>query len=137
MNYFNIKFKAVPENEAFARMAISGFLLYLNPNFDEINDIKTAVSEAVTNAILYAYSDNNGEVEFSCKEENRNLHIIIKDRGIGIEDIEKAKEPFYTTDKNSERAGLGFAIMESFMDKLDVISEVGKGTEIIMYKKLK
>lgn len=137
MNYFNIKFKAVPENEAFARMAISGFLLYLNPNFDEINDIKTAVSEAVTNAILYAYSDNNGDVEFSCREENKNLHITIKDYGIGIENIEKAKEPFYTTDKNSERAGLGFAIMESFMDKLDVISEVGKGTEIIMYKKLK
>lgn len=136
MNNVDMVFKAIAENEAFIRVAVSGFLLYLDPSLEEINDIKTAVSEAVTNVIIHAYKKKKGDVHFSISEENKNITIIIKDNGDGIEDIEKAKQPFYSTDLTTERAGLGFTVMESFMDSLKIISQVGIGTEIIMTKRL-
>lgn len=136
MNDFKIAFKAIPENEAFIRIAISGFLLYLDPSVEELNDIKTAVSEGVTNVILHAYKDCIGDVELYCCEDNRKIKITIKDNGIGIDDIEKAKEAFYTSDLSSERAGLGFTVMEAFMDEFQVESYVGNGTTITMSKQL-
>lgn len=135
MNYMKITFKAVPENEAFIRTAVAGFLLYLNPNIEDLTDIKTAVSESVTNVILYAY-DEEGDIDVICSEENKKITISVKDYGKGIDNIEKAREPFYSTDLTSERAGLGFVMMDSFMDSLDIKSEIGKGTEIIMTKQL-
>ncbi len=136
MNSVDMVFNAVAENEAFIRVAVSGFLLYLNPSLEEINDIKTAVSEAVTNVIIHAYKIPEGKVYFSISEDNKNITITIKDNGFGIEDIKKAKQPFYSSDLISERAGLGFTVMESFMDSLEIKSQVGIGTEIIMTKRL-
>lgn len=136
MNSFKISFKSMPENIAFSRMLISGFLVYLNPPIDVIDDIKTAVSEAVTNAVLHAYIDKKGIIEIECTEENRNIRIKIKDYGVGIRDMDLAKQAFYTDKKDEERAGLGFTIMEAFMDKLEVVSNLNIGTEITMYKKI-
>lgn len=136
MNTFSIEFDAVPENEAFIRITISGFLLYIDPSVEELNDIKTAVSEAVTNVILHAYKDTKGKVYLCCSEENKKIIIHIKDTGVGIADIDKAKEPFYSTDIDSERAGLGFTVMEAYMDSLEIISSENKGTEIIMTKQI-
>lgn len=136
MNNAYMIFKAAAENEAFIRVAVSGFLLYLDPSLEDINDIKTAVSEAVTNVIIHAYKNSEGNVYFSISEENRDITIIVKDEGRGIENIEKAKQPFFSDDLISERAGLGFTVMESFMDSLEIKSQVGIGTEIIMTKRL-
>lgn len=136
MNSVNMQFNAIPENEGFIRIAVSGFLLYLDVTMEELNDIKTAVSEAVTNVILHAYKQNDGIVYFDISEDNKNITIKIRDTGKGIEDIEKAKQPFYSTDTISERAGLGFTVMESFMDELIINSKINCGTEIIMTKRL-
>lgn len=135
MNSMKIIFDAKPYNEAFARLAISGFLLYKDPSINDMEDIKTAVSEAVTNSIIHAY-DNEGLIELSCEINENKVKIIVEDFGKGIENIEIAREPMYTSKPDCERSGLGFTIMESFMDKIEVSSIVGKGTKIIMYKDL-
>ena len=134
-NFMTLTFKALSINESFARTVVSSFALQLNPTVEDINDIKTAVSEAVTNSVVHAYPQEKGDITITCKIIDDVLYVSIKDEGIGIEDVEKAKEPFYTTKADQERSGMGFAVMESFMDGLEVISQ-DKGVEILMYKKI-
>lgn len=123
-------------NEGFSRVAVSAFVSCLDPNVEELTDIKTAVSEAVTNAIVHGYKEKQGKIYITVSLfENNNIRIKIRDRGVGIEDIPKAMEPLYTT-AGSERAGLGFAVMESFMDKVRVSSKPGKGTTVTMEKRI-
>lgn len=135
-NEFTMKLYSRSANESFARAAVSAFISQLDPNIEEINDIRTAVSEAVTNCIVHAYKEQFGYIFLTVQifEDNRII-IKIRDKGCGIEDIEKAMEPLYTT-AGDERAGLGFAVMQSFCDKIRVHSVVGKGTTITMYKTL-
>ncbi len=136
-NEMKISFKGISENEGFARTAVCAFAALLDPNIEEISDIRTAVSEAVTNCIVHGYRNSVGVVEITAKIlESSELYIRIKDKGCGIEDIEQAMEPLFTTAECEERAGLGFAVMESFMDSLKVTSAVGKGTVVIMRKKI-
>lgn len=136
-NEMKLQFKSYSENECFARTAVCAFAAQLDPNVEEISDIRTAVSEAVTNCIVHAYRNEVGMVEITCRIlENRELYIKVKDKGCGIEDVEKAMEPLFTTAACEERAGLGFAVMESFMDKLKVKSAVNKGTCVTMRKKI-
>jgi len=123
-------------NESFSRVAVSAFLSQLDPTIEEINDIKTAVSEAVTNCIVHAYRETLGKIYITVSiYEDRNVSIRVRDNGCGIEDVDKAREPMYTT-AGDERAGLGFAVMESFMDKVRVSSKKDKYTSVIMKKKL-
>lgn len=135
MNKMKITFNAVSENEAFARLAVAGFLLYKDPSVNDIEDIKTAVSEAVTNSIIHGY-DTGGNIDLSCSIDENHIKIVVEDYGFGIENIEQAREPMYTSKPECERSGLGFTVMESFMDKIEVESEVGKGTRITMFKDL-
>lgn len=138
-NEMKLEFRAVSDNEAFARTAVAAFVTQLNPTLEEISDIKTAVSEAVTNAIIHGYDGEDGEnnkVWLSCVIKSDVLEVEICDRGVGIENIEKAMEPLYTTKPELERSGMGFSFMEAFMDDLEVISEVGQGTTIHMVKKI-
>lgn len=123
-------------NEAFARVAVGAFVARFDPTIEELNDIKTAVSEAVTNCIVHAYKDTIGKIYITVSAEGGVLKIKIRDTGCGIPDVAKAREPLFTTG-GEERAGLGFAVMESFTDKLRVRSTVGKGTTITMQKNLK
>lgn len=122
-------------NEGFARVAIGAFITRLDPTIEEINDIKTAVSEAVTNCIVHAYKEKIGNIYITASIDGENVKIRIKDRGCGIPDVGQAMEPLFTTG-GEERAGLGFAVMESFTDKLKVRSSVGKGTTVTMSKKI-
>lgn len=135
-NEMTISFKAISQNEAFARVSVAAFCVQLNPTVSEITDIKTAVSEAVTNAIIHGYEDAEGEVSLNCKILDRQVFIEISDKGKGIENIEKAMEPLYTSKPEMERSGMGFTVMETFMDEMDVSSEIGIGTTIRMSKKL-
>ena len=121
-------------NEGFARMAVAAFILELNPTLEEIADIKTAVSEAVTNSIVHGYPDGDGVVEVTCEYVKQNLCIQISDQGIGISNIDEAMQPFFTTKPKMERSGMGFAFMEAFMDTLEVESSTGKGTRVKMTK---
>ena len=118
------------------RLAVSGFLLYKNPSVNDMEDIKMAVSEAVTNSIIHGY-DDSGTVRIYCEIENDALMVEVEDYGRGIENIELARKPLYTTKPQEERSGMGFTIMEAFMDKVCVISQKDKGTKITMYKELK
>ncbi len=123
-------------NEGFSRVAVASFIACLDPNIEEITDIKTAVSEAVTNAIVHGYREREGKIYITVSLfENNNIRIKVRDRGVGIKDIEKAMEPLFTT-AGSERAGLGFAVMESFMDKVRVSSKPGSGTTVCLEKKI-
>lgn len=123
-------------NEGFARVAVASFLSQLDPTIDEINDIKTAVSEAVTNCIVHAYKDTIGKIYISVNiYEDKTVAIRIRDNGCGIEDVEKAREPLFTT-AGGERAGLGFAVMESFMDKVRVTSKKDKYTSVTLKKRI-
>jgi stage II sporulation protein AB (anti-sigma F factor) len=131
-----LKFPSKSINEGFARSAISAFILQLDPTISELTDIKTAVSEAVTNCIVHGYKDTVGTVYIKGEiTDNRTVILKIRDKGKGINDIKKAMEPLFTTG-GEERAGLGFAVMESFMDKVKVTSKVDKGTTVTLYKKL-
>jgi stage II sporulation protein AB (anti-sigma F factor) len=137
-NKIKLSFLSRSENESFARGVISCFALQLNPSVSELADIKTAVSEAVTNAIVHAYSNNlDGEIILESEIDNGIIHINVFDKGVGIENLKDALEPFYTTKPEEERSGMGFTIMKSFMDEVKVESEKGKGTKIYMSKKLK
>ena len=135
-NYMSIRFKSVSENEALARASIAAFVSSMNPSVEDLADIKTSVSEAVTNCIVHGYDGGVGMVEMSAYTEGGKLTVKITDRGKGIHNIEQAREPLYTTKADAERSGMGFTIMESFMDSIRVISHVGKGTTVIMSKVL-
>ena len=137
-NKFTLTFPARSSNESFARACVSAFAVQLDPTIEEISDIKTAVSEAVTNSIVHAYKEQPlGKIYITAELlENNSIKIKIRDKGCGIEDIKKAMEPLYTS-LGGERAGLGFAVMQSFMDSVKVTSSVGKGTGIVMVKKIK
>ena len=125
-------------NESVARAVVSSFLIQADPTVEELSDIRTAVSEAVTNAVVHGYRGREGKVELVVRIlEKRVVYIKIKDKGCGIEDVEKAMEPLFTTAPEEERSGLGFSVMQSFTDKLTVKSELGRGTTVIMRKKLK
>lgn len=136
-NKMKLIFSSKSENEAFARGVISCFALSLNPSISELTDIKTAVSEAVTNAIVHAYQQGKGEITLEAEIIDNQLHINILDNGIGIDNIDKALEPFYTTKPEEERSGMGFTIMQSFMDNIKVESKLGQGTKVYMLKTIK
>ena len=133
-NSMKLEFLSISENEKFARTAVSAFVAQLNPTLDEIEDIKAAVSEAVTNIVVHAYGDNVGMVYISCELNENSATIIIKDNGCGIEDINLARTPLYTGSPDSERSGLGFTVMETFMDKVEVLSEKNLGTTVTLIK---
>lgn len=152
-NEMSLEFDAISNNESFARVAVAAFITPLNPTLEELSDIKTAVSEAVTNAIIHGYENvygygrhgetrpvyckiKEGKVYVHCKIERGILHIEIEDKGVGIEDLDKAMEPLYTTKPELERSGMGFAFMEAFMDDLEVESKPLQGTIVRMQKKL-
>ena len=136
-NKIKLTFLSHSENESFARSVVSCFALKLNPSLAEISDIKTAVSEAVTNSIVHGYPNCVGEITLEAETDNNCIHINIFDNGVGIEDINKALEPFYTTKIEDERSGMGFTIMKSFMDEIEVSSKKGIGTKIYMKKTIK
>lgn len=136
LNKFTMTMPSRSSNESFARVAVASFITQLDPTIEEINDIKTAVSEAVTNCIVHAYKEEIGNIYISVRILECNVvEVKIRDKGCGIPDIEKAMEPLYTT-AGGERAGLGFAVMESFMDNLRVKSKVGSGTTVTMKKRI-
>ena len=135
-NYMVLEFPSRSSNEAFARAAVSCFAAQMDPTLEEMGDIRTAVSEAVTNCIVHAYPDQLGNITLRCRILKDNiLDIVIKDKGIGIGDIEQARRPSYTTGGN-DRSGMGFTIMESFMTDLEITSKPGKGTTVHMRRKL-
>ena len=136
-NEMKLEFISKSSNEAFARIAVAAFASQLDPTIEELADIKTAVSEAVTNSIIHGYDKKQGVVKISAWLKENEIIIEISDKGKGIENVEMAKEPLYTTKPNLERSGMGFTIMESFMDKMEVKSVVGLGTKVTMSKVIK
>lgn len=135
-NYMTLEFPSRSSNEAFARSAVACFAAQLDPTMEELGDIRTAVSEAVTNSIVHGYPDELGMVTLRCRILKGNtLDIVVKDKGVGIPDIEQARRPMFTTG-GTDRSGMGFTIMESFMTELDITSEPGKGTTVHMRRKL-
>jgi stage II sporulation protein AB (anti-sigma F factor) len=136
-NEMKLTFSARSENEAFARVAVAAFISQLDPTMDELNDLKTVVSEAVTNAIIHGYdSDPGGMVTIEATINGDMVKLSIKDSGNGIEDLDLARQPLYTSKPELERSGMGFTIMENFMDGFEVSSEPGKGTSIAMTKRI-
>ena len=133
-NYFKISFPSRSVNESFARMTVASFCMQFDPDIEQMNDIKTAVSEAVTNCVVHAYPDTQGIIYITAKLKKDTLTISVKDKGVGIPDIVQAMQPMFTTDSKTERAGLGFAVMLTFMDKVKVYSTPGKGTRVVMTK---
>ena len=136
-NEMRLEFLSKSCNEAFARIAVAAFASQLDPTIEEIADIKTAVSEAVTNSIIHGYENKEGIVRLHCMIKDNNIIIQVSDTGIGIEDVNTAKEPLYTSKPNLERSGMGFTIMQSFMDELSVESVVNLGTKVTMRKAIK
>ena len=136
-NEMKLEFISKSTNEAFARITVAAFVSQLDPTVEELADIKTAVSEAVTNAIIHGYENMQGIVKVIAKIKNNELTVEVSDSGKGIENIDIAKEPLFTTKPNLERSGMGFTIMESFMDDVKVESVVGLGTKVAMRKKVK
>ena len=135
-NYMTLEFPSKASNEAFARSAVACFAAQMDPTLEELGDIRTAVSEAVTNCIVHAYPDGLGTISLRCRILKDNiLDIVIKDKGVGIEDLEKARKPLFTTG-GAERSGMGFTIMDSFMTGFTVTSKPGKGTTVHMRRKL-
>lgn len=137
-NKMKLTFLSLSENESFARSVAGIFALSLNPSIAQISDVKTAVSEAVTNCIVHAYPNGQvGEITMEAEILNDSLHISVSDKGVGIDDVNTAVEPFYTTKESEERSGMGFTIMRTFMDEVKIRSEKGKGTDVYMVKKIK
>lgn len=136
-NKFSMKIDSKLINESFIRSMVATFCIQLNPSMSEVNDIKTAVSEAVTNSIVHGYSNGDGEIEVFVGIKNKTIFIKISDEGAGIENIEKARQPFFTTKSNEERSGMGFTLMESFMDSLKVYNNNQKGVSVEMTKEIK
>lgn len=137
-NMMKLEFSSKPQNESFARSAAAAFCASLDPTMEELTEIKTAVSEAVSNAIIHGYGDReDGIVTLECYiKEGRRVILMISDQGTGIEDVERAREPMFTTGKPEERSGMGFTVMESFMDKLEIESAPDQGTKVTMLKNL-
>ncbi len=133
-NEMKLEFDSRSANEAFARVTVASFMTQLNPTLEEVSDVKTAVSEAVTNAIIHGYENHVNKVRIYAGIEGRTLHLEISDRGVGIPDVKKAMEPLFTTRPELERSGMGFSFMEAFMDEVQVESEPGKGTIVRMKK---
>lgn len=137
-NQMQLKIKALSVNESFVRATISGFCLQLNPTIDELTDVKTAVSEAVTNSIVHAYPKNEpGDILINVALYNESVEIEITDYGIGITNLEEAKKPFYTTKPDQERSGMGFTVMESFMDSLEVLNNTTRGVTVHLTKTIR
>lgn len=139
MNYSNemtLEFESISKNESFARIVVTAFITSLDPTLEELSDIKTAVSEAVTNCIIHGYENTLGKIKLKCSILDTTVLIEVSDKGKGIEDISKAMEPLYTSKPELERSGMGFAFMEAFMDDLEVSSTVGEGTTVKMRKKI-
>jgi len=137
INEMNLDFMSKSNNEAFSRVVAALFASQLDPTVEELADIKTAVSEAVTNAIIHGYENNSGIVNMICKLYDVGIEIIISDQGKGIEDVELARQPLYTSKPEMERSGMGFTVMESFMDSVAIDSEPNMGTTVTMFKNLK
>ena len=135
-NYLFVQFKSCPENEKMARQVIAHFISDLNPTIDDLCDIKTAVSEAVTNAIVHGYKNNDGVIFLNAEIVNKEIVIEISDKGCGITNVEEARQPLFTTQPELERSGMGFTVMETFMDDLEVVSKPGAGTKVIMRKRI-
>nr|WP_317282697.1 anti-sigma F factor [uncultured Sellimonas sp.] len=133
-NEMELIFDSCSANEGFARVAVAAFMTQLNPTLEEVADVKTAVSEAVTNAIIHGYENKIHKISVACLISGRTLEVKVQDQGKGIEDVKKAMEPMFTTKPDMERSGMGFAFMEAFMDELEVESEPGKGTIVKMKK---
>lgn len=133
-NKMHLEFESKSENEKFARVTAAAFVTRLDPTMEEISDLKTAVSEAVTNAIVHGYEEGEGMVHMEVELEERTITVTVWDNGVGIADIPQAMEPLYTTKPEEDRAGMGFMFMEAFMDELQVFSGVGKGTRVVMKK---
>lgn len=135
-NQMELTFLAIAENEAFARMVISAFLVQVNPTLNVISEVRTAVSEAVTNAVVHAYDEGDGKVVLRAQVDEARVSIEVEDFGRGIENIAQAMQPFYTSQPDKERTGMGFALMQSFMDSVQVSSHPGSGTRVVMSKRL-
>ncbi|MGZ0053148.1 anti-sigma F factor [Brevibacillus gelatini] len=136
-NFMSVSFAAMSQNEAFARIAVASFISQLDITMDELEEIKTVVSEAVTNAIIHGYDENpEGVVHISVRIDEGAVELVVEDNGKGIEDVEQAMQPLYTTKPELERSGMGFTIMENFMDSLEVATAVGKGTTVRLTKRL-
>lgn len=137
VNEMKLEFMSKSNNEAFGRVVAAAFASQLDPTVEELADIKTAVSEAVTNAIIHGYENTPGTVVMICRLYDTGIEIIVSDQGKGIENIELARQPLYTSKPEMERSGMGFTVMESFMDSVEILSEPNKGTSITMFKNLK
>jgi stage II sporulation protein AB (anti-sigma F factor) len=136
-NKMNLEFSALSQNESFARVTVAAFIAQLDPTMDELTEVKTVVSEAVTNAVIHGYeNDPNGIVYISVTIEDGLVELKIKDEGIGIPDVEEARQPLFTTKPDLERSGMGFTIMENFMDEIEISSQPGNGTEVTLRKHL-
>lgn len=136
-NEMNLQFSALSQNESFARVTVASFIAQMDPTMDELTEIKTVVSEAVTNSIIHGYeNDPSGKVYISVSIEDGLIDMTIKDHGAGISDVEEARQPLFTTKPDLERSGMGFTIMENFMDEVEVHSQPGSGTEIRLRKHL-
>ena len=133
-NHMQVIFDAKSVNESLARMVVTAFMTDMNPTLEPISDVKTAVSEAVTNAIIHGYENKEDSVELCCDRDGQQLIVTVEDHGVGIVDIEQARNPFYTTKPELERSGMGFTFMEAFMDKVEVCSQLGVGTKVVMWK---
>ena len=133
-NMIKIEFLSKSQNEGFARVAVAAFISQLDPTIEELTDVKTAVSEAVTNAIIHGYENNEGIVFIETYLQNNEATVIVRDDGVGIADVEEAMQPLFTSRTDLERSGMGFTVMETFMDSLEVQSEKGKGTKVTMKK---
>ncbi len=137
-NTMTLEFESRPCNESFARVSAAAFLAQLNPTVEEVADVKTAISEAVTNAMIHGYRQEKGKIQMKCvlDLEEKVFQVTVKDTGVGIENVEKAMEPMFTTCPELERSGMGFSFMEAFMDELEVRSHPGWGTEVVMKRKI-
>lgn len=136
LNEMTLTIKAISENEGFARSSVSAFCVGANLSLDELTEIKTAVSEAVTNSVVHAYPNSIGDIKINVKRTENKIYISITDYGIGIENIERAREPFFTTKSDDERSGMGFTVMESFMDKIDVKQNKNGGITVYLEKNI-
>lgn len=137
MNFLNemyLKVPALSVNESFVRGVVAAFCVPINPTLEEINDLKTAVSEAITNCVVHGYKDSDGEIEVRAGLMQNSVEIEVKDFGVGIKNTEEAMQPFFTTKPDEERSGMGFTVMQAFMDKVEIMSETGKGTTVKMTK---
>lgn len=135
-NEMVVEFSSVAQNESFARMVVAAFITGTNPTLEEVSDVKTAVSEAVTNSIIHGYENRDGKVRIRAKVTGRKVYLEIIDYGQGILDVKKAMEPMFTTKPGEERSGMGFSFMEAFMDRIEVESTYGQGTVVKMWKEI-